>query len=761
MNGQGIRRQIMLITMSCFVLSIILISFDLFKEKKDDSNNIKILESNIRNGYDDSLKYQVNTALSLIETLRKQYESEHISEEEMKKKIAEVIRNLRYEENGYFWVDSSDGTNIVLYGSEIEGTNRYDFQDMNGKYVVQEVIKKAKEGGGFTDYYFPREGETEPKPKRAYGIYYEKFDWIIGTGVYTDTIDDVIDTKTVEQNKARWEHLAKHLMIMSGIFIFTISATLIITKNIIDPVLYASAYAQSVSKSKFDGLIPKKYLCRSDEIGILIRSLNEMNQSIQKNILEKEHINQGLSLDNEFLNIILKTIGDGIVVIDKDYRVKTINETVRVLFQIDITDVEGLTFDKVFGFKDMNKDIIDNNSICNSKMECYLYRGDIELFVDGTFYKILKDDQSLDGYVYVFHNISESLEKNREIEYLNYHDQLTGLSNRRFFEMKAKELLKEKYYPLGLILSDLNALKLTNDSLGHLKGDELLVKYATVLQKHFADAEVVARIGGDEFAVLISKISEDILQERINEIKRELSACRVEDFPVSAAFGYAVYNNNIYSFAEIFKEADEKMYADKMIENNNVKNKILESIIQKYLEVFPKKKLEVHMVKEILNKFCIFLKLEDTVTKRVEKAALVYDIGYISIPYDKFEQNRKLTVKEKEQIQTHPASAFHVLKNISSYVEVAEIVLCHHENVDGSGYPRGLIGNQIPYESKVLAIVTDYCAMRGERAYRPSLTKEEAINELRKKVGVRYDSDLVLEFIHMLESDIGGMHENK
>lgn len=86
MKGQGIRRQIMLITMSCFVLSIILISFDLFKEKQDDSNNIKILESNIRNGYDDSLKYQVNTALSLIETFRKQYESEQLSEEEMKKK---------------------------------------------------------------------------------------------------------------------------------------------------------------------------------------------------------------------------------------------------------------------------------------------------------------------------------------------------------------------------------------------------------------------------------------------------------------------------------------------------------------------------------------------------------------------------------------------------------------------------------------------------------------------------------------------------
>lgn len=550
-------------------------------------------------------------------------------------------------------------------------------------------------------------------------------------------------------------------MVMGGLFVFVMSATLIITKNIIDPVLYASTYAQSISKAKFDSLIPKKFLHRRDEIGSLIRALNEMNQSIQQNILEKEKINHGLSKDNEFLNIILKSIGDGIVVIDKEYCIKTINETVITLFHVNISEIQGLTFDKVFGFKDLNKEIIDNDSICNARMECYLFRNEFELFVDGTFYKILNEDKSLDGYVYVFHNISEGLEKNREIEYLNYHDQLTGLYNRRFFEKKCRELLYEKYYPLGLIISDLNALKLTNDSLGHLMGDKLLEKYATVLQTNFADAEVVARIGGDEFAVLITKISLDTLEERINEIKRELSTCQIGDFPVSAAFGCAIYNSSIFSFAEIFKEADEKMYADKMIENTSVKNKILESIIQKYFDGFPKKKTEVHMVIELSRRFCSVLRIDDVVVKRIEKAALVYDIGNISISNDYFTQNRKLTEKENEQVQAHPASAFHILKNISNYIEVAEIVLCHHENIDGSGYPRGLEDKQIPYESKILAIVTDYCAMRGERAYRPPLTKEEAINELRKKVGVRYDADLTLEFIHMLESDIGGVYEYK
>ena len=709
------------------------------------------LESNIREDCDNLLKNQITAALSVIDSLRKQYEAENMSEDVIKYKIADIIRHMRYEGNGYFWVDTSNGTNVVLYGSKTEGTNRYNFQDIKGKYVVQEVIEKAKAGGGFTDYYFPKEGEKDPKPKRAYSSYYEKFDWIIGTGLYTDTIDELINTKTAEQNKLLREHTTEHLIIIVGFFIFVIIGSLMMTENIVAPVLFASSYAQAISKAKFDKLIPEKYLNRSDEIGLLLGSLNEMNKLIQQNLQDKEDINHKLSMDNNFLNIILKSIGDGIVVIDKNNKVEIINETVSSQFHIELCEIIGLPFDSIFSFKDMNKNVMENSLICDARTECFLCRNNVELFVDGSFYKIINDDQFMDGYVYVYHNISERLEKNREIEYLNYHDQLTGLHNRRFFEMKFNELLNEKYYPLGLIISDINALKLINDSLGHLMGDKLIVTFANVLKERFSDAETVARIGGDEFAVLIPNIDHKILLDRIKKVEQELSAYRVGDLPVSAAFGCAVHTGSIFSFAETFKEADEKMYKDKMIENINIKNKILGAIIRRYFELFPVKKNEVYMAVRLARRFSSFLELDSSRTKRIEKSALVYDIGNISIEYDYFWKDRKLTVKENEEIQTHPASAFHILKNISSYSEVAEIVLCHHENIDGLGYPRRLDGKQIPYESKILALITDYCAMRSERAYRPPLSKEEAICEIEKKIGLRYDPEIALQFIYMLD----------
>lgn len=279
----------------------------------------------------------------------------------------------------------------------------------------------------------------------------------------------------------------------------------------------------------------------------------------------------------------------------------------------------------------------------------------------------------------------------------------------------------------------------------------MIVTFANVLKERFSDAETVARIGGDEFAVLIPNIDHKILLDRIKKVEQELSAYRVGDLPVSAAFGCAVHTGSIFSFAETFKEADEKMYKDKMIENINIKNKILGAIIRRYFELFPVKKNEVYMAVRLARRFSSFLELDSSRTKRIEKSALVYDIGNISIEYDYFWKDRKLTVKENEEIQTHPASAFHILKNISSYSEVAEIVLCHHENIDGLGYPRRLDGKQIPYESKILALITDYCAMRSERAYRPPLSKEEAICEIEKKIGLRYDPEIALQFIYMLD----------
>lgn len=154
---------------------------------------LETMDTSSRQNYDDSIKEQVGVVISLLSEINNEYKSGKYTLDEAKKIAADEIRQMHYGEAGYFWVDQSDGKNIVLLGSSTEGTNRMNTKDADGYQMVKEIIRVAvQDGGGYTDYVFPKEGETEPSPKRSYSEYFKPFDWVVGTGNYTDYIDTAI-----------------------------------------------------------------------------------------------------------------------------------------------------------------------------------------------------------------------------------------------------------------------------------------------------------------------------------------------------------------------------------------------------------------------------------------------------------------------------------------------------------------------------------------------------------------------------------------
>ena len=151
------------------------------------------MDTSSRQNYDDSIKEQVGVVISLLSEINNEYKAGRYSLDEAKKIAADEIRQMRYGNGGYFWVDQSDGKNIVLLGNSTEGTNRMNTKDAEGYQMIKEIIRVAvQDGGGYTDYVFPKEGETEPSPKRSYSEYFKPFDWVVGTGNYTDYIDTAI-----------------------------------------------------------------------------------------------------------------------------------------------------------------------------------------------------------------------------------------------------------------------------------------------------------------------------------------------------------------------------------------------------------------------------------------------------------------------------------------------------------------------------------------------------------------------------------------
>ena len=250
-------------------------------------NALNIIENDMRSSYDEQIKSQVDNVISLCQGIYNQYEAGEYTLEEAKKLAADQIRDLRYGNSGYFWVDTYDGTNVVLLGNDTEGTNRMDAVDTNGFAYIQAIISAGKqEDGGFTDYVFPREGETESSPKRAYSKAFEPFEWVLGTGNYTDDIDDEVLAVKTEFNS----YASNSRMMVIGIAVvmevILILVLTMITVSVVKPLKRSLTHINEMAQGDFSKEFEQNLLKRKDDFGQLADSLEKMRAEMNELIGE-------------------------------------------------------------------------------------------------------------------------------------------------------------------------------------------------------------------------------------------------------------------------------------------------------------------------------------------------------------------------------------------------------------------------------------------------------------------------------------------
>lgn len=277
---------------------------------------LESMDEDTRTSYDQSIKEQVDGVISLLDTINKQYEAGNYTLAEAKKLAADEVREMRYGETGYFWIDQSDGTNVVLLGSDTEGTNRMETQDASGFQMVKEIIRVAVEdGGGYTDYVFPKEGETEPSPKRSYSAYYEPFDWIVGTGNYTDYIDDAI----AAQDKVFSDYAMKKAYALIGTCLVFLVIVLILGGGIANDITKTLKRVMEQIKIIASGDFTKEMndvdLKRKDDFGELANVLSEMRTTMQQLIGQVKNgsgsidaVVQNISSDMSVLNAEIEDV---------------------------------------------------------------------------------------------------------------------------------------------------------------------------------------------------------------------------------------------------------------------------------------------------------------------------------------------------------------------------------------------------------------------------------------------------------------------
>jgi diguanylate cyclase (GGDEF)-like protein/PAS domain S-box-containing protein len=344
-------------------------------------------------------------------------------------------------------------------------------------------------------------------------------------------------------------------------------------------------------------------------------------------------------------------------------------------------------------------------------------------------------------------DITERKNRETEISYLSYHDKLTGLYNRRFFEEELIRLDNLRNLPLTIIMGDVNGLKLVNDSFGHLKGDELLKAAANLLKTECRADDIIARWGGDEFVIILPKSDKVEAKKLVNRINEISSNEKIANINLSISFGYDSKIDINENIVDIIKKAEDHLYKQKLYNGASIKGGIVDLIMKTLYEKNQREMLHSKRVSIICGGIAELMNFSNDEVAKMKLSGLMHDIGKIGIDEKILNKNDILDNEEWYEMKKHSEIGYRILSSVSEFSEIANYVLEHHEKWDGTGYPKGLKGLEISMQARIVAIADSFDAMTGKRAYGKKYSKVEALKELNRNAGTHFDPEIVKIFV--------------
>jgi diguanylate cyclase (GGDEF)-like protein/PAS domain S-box-containing protein len=618
-----------------------------------------------------------------------------------------------------------------------------------------DLIKALDHYKDSSESAFTLKGESDNLYFNVRELHAEGLDWIVISAIPAGLL--MADVKTS--------------MIWTA-FLAILALTLfsIVFRAIIDRMAAPVTSLLQVSEALASGdLSPRVPIVRNNEIGSISQSLNKVADKMQDLINNLEvrvqqrtdeltQVNRVLEEKKDQLRLILDSSAEAIYGIDMQGLCTFCNSSsIKLLGYESEDEILGRNIHNL-----IHHSRIDGTPITDQ--ECKIYQSirnnqgivaydEVFWRADGTCFPVeyrsypqVRDGQVVGGVV-TFNDITERKQREERIRHLSYHDPLTGLYNRRRFDEERVALDAPANLPLSVIFADLNGLKLTNDIFGHEAGDQLIKTAAEILKKSCRERDVLARIGGDEFVIMLPNTDASDAAQILLQIRQRFADVYIENINHTVSLGFNTKTNLEQPFSEVLSNAENAMYKDKTV--NRLSINAANSIIDSLHIRSPREKEHSIVVSQLCGDMGVALHLSEPEIDQLKRVGYLHDIGKITLDEQLLNKD-SLTEDEYQRMQQHAATGYRILNLFDDTLDLAEYVYGHHERWDGTGYPRGLKGTQIPLIARIISIAETYDRVSNRGDLPREERKQIALREIKSSSGKQFDPDLAELFVRMM-----------
>jgi diguanylate cyclase (GGDEF)-like protein/PAS domain S-box-containing protein len=489
------------------------------------------------------------------------------------------------------------------------------------------------------------------------------------------------------------------------------------------------------------------------------RMMNNLENYAQK--LEEEQ--EALTRSNRTLQNIIEFLPDTIFVIDEQGKVTTWNRAIERMtgfskeavmegdefsysipfygqthpMLVDMLDCEIEEVQKIFPTAEKSESTIQAEIFIPN------FRNPQGSYFLATATPLFDKKGNWIGSIETQLDITELKENEKQLQYMGHHDSLTGLHNRTYFETEMNNYEAGTYQQIGLIVCDVDGLKVTNDTKGHSWGDRLIVNSAKLLHAAVTPPGFAARVGGDEFAIFLPDCQNQLPQQICNRIQELINQANLLDPEnrLSISLGWAI-GSHPQPGREIFETADNNMYHQKKLHNSVSPHNFLQ-VLGKIMG----NRNHTYIIQRYVEALAGAVGMSEPQIRHLKLLIEFHDIGMIEIPDAILLKKSSLTPEELREMQRHTEIGYSIVRSAQELSCISDWILKHHEWWDGHGYPLGLKGKKIPLECRILAIAGAFVGMISDRPYRKALTVKQALAEIARCSGTQFDPNLAKIFL--------------